>query len=48
MAKIPYKVKPHHNEIGKHDLIKSDVRRLHNLLYYEDRDRAGCAAGEPC
>ena len=39
-----YKVRPHRNEIGEHGFVKYDVRKLHNLLYYEDRDRAGRSA----
>lgn len=41
-----YKVKPRRNEIGEHGFVKYDVRKLHNLLYYEDRDRSGKAAAK--
>ena len=39
-----YKVRPRRNEIGEHSFVKYDVRKLHNLLYYEDCDRAGRSA----
>ena len=31
-------VKPRRNEIGDYGLVKYDVRKLHNSLYYEGRD----------
>ncbi len=34
-----YGIQPRRNEIGDYGLVKYDVRKLHNLLYYEDRDR---------
>lgn len=34
-----YDVKPTRNEIGEGVFSKYDIRRLHNLLYYEDRER---------
>ena len=33
-----YGVKPRRNEIGDYGLVKYDVRKLHNILYYEGRD----------
>ena len=36
-----YGIQPRRNEIGDYGLVKYDVRKLHNLLYYEDRDRTG-------
>ena len=33
-----YGVKPRRNEIGDYGLVKYDVRKLHNSLYYEGRD----------
>lgn len=41
-----YKVKPRRNEIGEPGFVKYDVRKLHNLLYYEDRERSGKAAAK--
>ena len=41
-----YKVKPRRNEIGEYGFVKYDVRKLHNLLYYEDRDRSGKAVAK--
>ncbi len=32
-----YDIKPRRNEIGEYGLVKYDVRKLHNTLYYEDR-----------
>lgn len=32
-------VNPIRNEIGEAGLSKYDVRRLHNILYYENRER---------
>ena len=32
-----YKIKPRRNEIGQYGFVKYDVRKLHNLLYHEDR-----------
>ena len=32
-----YGVKPRRNEIGQYGFVKYDVRKLHNLLYHEDR-----------
>lgn len=34
-----YDVKPTRNEIGEGVFSKYDIRRLHNQLYYEDRER---------
>ena len=34
-----YKVKPVRSEIGEPGFSCYDVRRLHNKLYYEDRNR---------
>ena len=34
-----YGVKPRRNEIGDYGLVKYDVRKLHNSLYHEGRDR---------
>ena len=34
-----YGITPIRNEIGEAGLSKYDVRRLHNKLYYEDRNR---------
>ena len=33
-----YGFKPIRNEIGEGGFSKYDVRRLHNMLYYEDRN----------
>ena len=41
-----YKVRPRRNEIGEHGFVKYDVRKLHNLLYYEDSERSGKAAAK--
>lgn len=36
-----YGIKPRRNEIGEAGFVKYDVRKLHNYLYYEDRERPG-------
>ncbi|MGO5027814.1 hypothetical protein [Candidatus Agathobaculum pullicola] len=41
-----YKVKPRRNEIGEYGFVKYDVRKLHNLLYCEDRERSGKAVAK--
>lgn len=33
-----YSVTPTRNEIGEAGFVKYDIRRLHNKLYYEERD----------
>ncbi len=33
-----YEIAPSRNEIGEGGFSKYDVRRLHNKLYYEERD----------
>lgn len=33
-----YNVTPTRNEIGEAGFVKYDIRRLHNKLYYEERD----------
>lgn len=33
-----YNVMPTRNEIGEAGFVKYDIRRLHNKLYYEERD----------
>ncbi len=35
-----YGIEPRRNEIGEPGFVKYDVRKLHNLLYYEDRERS--------
>lgn len=32
-----YDIIPRRNEIGAWGLVKYDIRKLHNYLYYEDR-----------
>lgn len=34
-----YDIKPRRNEIGEYGFVKYDVRKLHNTLYHEDRNR---------
>ena len=31
-------IDPRQNEIGEYGFVKYDVRKLHNLLYHEDRE----------
>ena len=33
-----YGIEPRRNEIGDYGFVKYDVRKLHNLLYYEGKD----------
>ena len=33
-----YKIKPRRNEIGQYGFVKYDFCKLHNLLYYENRN----------
>lgn len=33
-----YHIDPRQNEIGEYGFVKYDVRKLHNLLYHEDRE----------
>ena len=33
-----YRIDPRQNEIGEYGFVKYDVRKLHNLLYHEDRE----------
>ena len=33
-----YGIEPQRNEIGDYGFVKYDVRKLHNLLYYEGKD----------
>lgn len=33
-----YGINPARNEIGDAGFVKYDIRRLHNKLYYEDRE----------
>lgn len=35
-----YGIEPRRNEIGDYGFVKYDVRKLHNLLYYEGKDHA--------
>ena len=35
-----YGIEPRRNEIGDYGFVKYDVRKLHNLLYYEVKDHA--------
>ena len=41
-----YGIQPRRNEIGDYGFVKYDVRKLHNLLYYENRERTGYTAKE--
>ena len=36
-----YGIEPRRNEIGDYGFVKYDVRKLHNTLYYEDRNQDG-------
>ena len=36
-----YGVEPRRNKIGDYGFVKYDVRKLHNTIYYEDRDQDG-------
>ena len=36
-----YGIEPRRNEIGDYGFVKYDVRKLHNTIYYEDRDQDG-------
>ena len=36
-----YGIQPRRNEIGDYGFVKYDVRKLHNNLYYENRERTG-------
>lgn len=33
-----YDIAPRRNEIGDYGFVKYDVRKLHNLLYYEEKE----------
>ena len=33
-----YGIEPRRNEIGDYGFVKYDVRKLHNLLYYEGKE----------
>ena len=33
-----YGIEPRRNEIGDFGFVKYDVRKLHNAIYYEDRE----------
>lgn len=35
-----YNIEPRRNEIGDYGFVKYDVRKLHNLLYYEGKDHS--------
>lgn len=35
---LKYNITPTRNEIGDAGFVKYDIRRLHNKLYYEDRE----------
>ena len=35
-----YGIEPRRNEIGDYGFVKYDVRKLHNLLYYEGKEHA--------
>lgn len=35
-----YDIEPRRNEIGDYGFVKYDVRKLHNLLYYEEKGTA--------
>ncbi len=35
-----YGIEPRRNEIGEPGFVNYDVRKLHNLLYYENREHA--------
>ena len=41
-----YGIQPRRNEIGDYGFVKYDVRKLHNLLYYENRERTSHATKE--
>ena len=41
-----YGIQPRRNEIGDYGFVKYDVRKLHNLLYYENRERTSHTAKE--
>ena len=41
-----YGIQPRRNEIGDYGFVKYDVRKLHNLLYYESRERISHTAKE--
>ena len=42
-----YGIKPRRDEIGQWGLVKYDVRKLHNALYYEDRTNGRKAEDDP-
>lgn len=41
-----YDIVPRRNEIGDYGFVKYDVRKLHNAIYYEDREPAKGARKE--
>ncbi|MEE0154629.1 MAG: hypothetical protein UEF48_05410 [Agathobaculum butyriciproducens] len=42
-----YGVEPRRNEIGDYGFVKYDVRKLHNKLYYEDREKKTAKEDDP-